>query len=103
MRATERLLQSPRGTGWAEGQDLRKQGGAHALIYQSFSGLPNFSKNFYLKSVTTFQKQIQKYCYYNFNPISFNMQYTLKHPKEVTNIYRLELRPFKCKVDTPQK
>ena len=57
MRAVERLLQSPRGTGWAGGQNLRRLGGAHGVIYQSFSGLHNFSKNFYVlpKYLTNFK------------------------------------------------
>ena len=40
MRPTERLLQSPWGTVWAGGQSLRRLRGEHAIIYQSFSGLP---------------------------------------------------------------
>ena len=46
MRPTEKLLQQPRGTGWAEGQDLRRLSGEQVVIYQSFLGLPKYSKNF---------------------------------------------------------
>ena len=37
---SERLFQSPWGTGWEGGQSLRRLWGEHAVIYQSFSGLP---------------------------------------------------------------
>ena len=40
MRPVERLLQSLGGIGWEGGQNLRRLGGEHAVIYKSFSGLP---------------------------------------------------------------
>ena len=46
MRTTDRLLQSRGGAGWAGGQSLRRLRGEHAVIYQSFSGLPKQSNNF---------------------------------------------------------
>ena len=70
QRTTERLIQSCGGIGWAGGQDQRcvnQQLWRQKMVsispfqdyYESFSGLPNYSKNFYLC-----------WCCSNFQPIS---------------------------------
>ena len=70
-RTTEKLLQSRGDIGWAGGYDLRcvnqiPLGGEETGIYQFFSGLPNYSKDFYLSWCCSNFQHISKE-----NPISF--------------------------------
>ena len=91
MRTTERVLQSRGSIGWEGGQDIRcvklTTMGAEetGIYYQSFSGLPNYSKDFYLS-----------WCCSNFQTISILFRRNL--------IYILYLYPpLKVKVYKPLK